>query len=851
MSDNKTTEFGELDTAAMEKKWRAAWDESKVYAWNPNIARADSFVIDTPPPTVSGYLHMGHVYSFTQTDLLARYQRLKGKNVYYPVGYDDNGLPTEQLVEKKRDVRAVNMQREEFIKICEEVVVEEEKSFRDLFSRLGQSYDWSLEYTSASANSRKISQLSVIDLYRKGHLYRAEDPVLWDPVFRTAQAQADVEEKEQQGVMYHLPFTLEGSGETITIATTRPELLGACVAVMYHPTDKRAEQFKGKNAVTALFGAVVPLIADEKVDPEKGSGVVMCCTFGDPTDMEWYRTHKLALRCIVGRDGKITNIDNIGDGEWKVVNVAKAKELAGKIMGMNVRAARATMVEALKADSLVLKEETVTQIIPCAERSGAPLEIIPATQWVLRLLDKKEALIAKGREITWRPEFMRQRFESWVNGLKWDWVISRQRFFGVPVPFWYSKRPGEEGKVIIASPEELPVNPLVTPPKGYTMDEVEPDRDVLDTWATSSLTPQLNSGAITEELAIDYARHQKLYPADMRPQAHEIIRTWAFYTIAKSLLHENTVPWHNAAISGWCMASDGTKMSKSKGNAAFTPESLLEKYPADAVRYWTATGRLGRDTAFKEDSLKIGKKLVTKLWNASKLVAPHVQANADLTQVVAPLDLWMLSKLQEAVTKATTAFEDYDYTTALEMAEDFFWKTYCDNYLEMAKGRLYGEVGTPAEQQSAKVALTIAQRTVLGLFSPFVPYITEELFHKLYPAEATKLGSLHARGNWPKADALPHEATALRQGDVAVELLSAVRRLKSESNASMKAEIPVLQVAALESAAATMWADIEVLKAELSHVTRAISIVQASGIEGQPSDGGTLSVRGTVQVAAA
>lgn len=836
-------EFGTFDPTAYEAKWREAWDKSGVYKWDPSIAREDTFVIDTPPPTVSGDLHMGHMYSFTQTDVMARFIRMSGKNVFYPIGYDDNGLPTERLVEKKRNIRAADLPREEFGKICLEVAGEAHLMFRDIFTRMGMSFDWDQAYSTVHPRTSKISQMSLLDLYKKGHLYLSNQPALWDPTDRTAIAQAEVVEKEQQGVMYDIPFTL--NGENLVIATTRPELLAACVAVMYHPDHPKAASYKGQFAITPLFGIKVPMIADEDVDPEKGTGVVMCCTFGDPKDMEWWRRHNLAMHTIVEKGGKIGGLEEIGSADWPSVNAEKARETAAKIVGLNVRAAKAAMVEALKAENLILGEKAVTQIIPCAERSGTPLEIIPSRQWMIRLLDKKEELLARGRELTWHPEYMRQRYEDWVKNLGWDWGVSRQRYFGVPIPFWYSKRKGEEGKVIVPSIDELPVNPISTPPKGYTMDEVEPDRDVMDTWATSSISPQINSGAISDEFALDIERHHKLYPADLRPQAHDIIRTWLFYTIAKSMLHANTLPWKTAAISGYCLASDKTKMSKSKGNGIL-PLDLLARQPADIIRYWASSGRLGNDTAFSEVPFNEGKRLVNKLWNASKLVAPNLVEKVDKSKITSRIDLWMLSRLAIVIESATAYFKDYNYTQAMEVIEGYYWKVFCDNYLEIAKGRLYGEAGTAEEQVSAKHAITLAYHTILRLFAPFTPYITEELYSLLFADEAKAKGSLHRRGNWPKASDVMLDEKAITEGDTVIDALTAVRRLKAALKISMKADMGELEISAGEGASPEAWSLLGSGLADLQQVTHVASIVWRSAADGadwHPSDSGKLMVR--------
>jgi valyl-tRNA synthetase len=829
--NNKTPPAKTLDSTAQQEKWGAYWQEQGIYHWDANAPREESYVIDTPPPTVSGNLHIGHVYSYTQTDLMARFQRMRGKNVYYPIGYDDNGLPTERLVEKERNIRASDMSREDFIKICEDVVIESEKVFRGLFQTLGMSYDWRTEYMTISPHARKISQMSALDLYQKDHLYRSLQPSLWDPVDRTAIAQAEIVEKEQNGVMYHFPFTLE-NGEEIMIGSTRPELLAACVALMCHPDHPRAKDLIGKKAYTALFNVEVPIVADERVSLEKGTGFVMCCTFGDLTDIEWWKEHQLPLRVIVGQDGLLRDMETIGDAHWPSRTAEQAKAIAAELNGMHVRKAKTKMVELLKEHNLIRDEQNIVQVIPCAERSGAPLEIIVTAQWVIKLLDKKDLLLQKGREMQWHPDYMRLRYEDWVTNLKWDWTISRQRYFGIPLPFWYSKRKGEEGKIIAASMDELPVNPLVTPPRGYTMDEVEPEKDVMDTWATSSNSPQIQSHGISGDFMLDAERHAKLFPADLRPQGHDIIRTWAFYTTAKAALHENSVPFKNLAISGWCLAEDKSKMSKSKGNTV-TPQQILQNHSVEAIRYWSSNFKLGRDTVYSEDGFKVGKRTLTKLWNASRLVALHVTdftpqydtaANAIAHGVIhAPFDRWIIGQLHKTIEIATREFNDYDYTAALEAIEKFFWKDYCDNYLELAKGRLYGDRGTESDNQSAKHALYYVHKGLLSLFAPFFPYITEELFSDLYPTEFAAQKSIHARGFWPDIQAYPYSDTIATQANGALDIVSAVRKMKSANNLSMRVPITMLHVSSTPDQK-NAWEQIEACWPDVQHTVNAESV---------------------------
>ncbi len=817
-------------TTEIEARWRAYWEQHGIYRWDDKAPREDSYVIDTPPPTVSGALHIGHVFSYSQADTIARFQRMNGMNVFFTVGFDDNGLPTERLVEKVKGVRASDMKREEFVALCMETVGSFANEFRSLFERAGYSYDWSQVYHTISPLAWKISQMSLLDLYEKGHLERKPQPTLWDPADRTAQAQAEVVEKESQGVMYRLPFVFEGEGQ-VEIATTRPELLAACVALLIHPEDARASDLVGKTAYSPLFQVPVPIIADDKVDPEKGSGIVMCCTFGDLTDIEWWKTHNLPLRDIVGKDGRIHGLDRIGGAGWPTRDPGSAAAMAEKITGLNVRKAREAMVAALRDAGLVLGETQVMQMVPCADRSGAPLEILVSAQWTVKLLDKKAELIARARDMDWYPAYMEARFESWVENLKWDWGISRQRFFGVPLPFWYSKRAGEEGRVLLPHADDLPVNPLKDLPRGYTADEVDPDPDVLDTWATSSVTPQINARGISAEKALDPERFGKLFPADLRPQAHEIIRTWAFYTVAKSMLHTGQSPFSVMGISGWCLAKDSSKMSKSKGNGV-DPVSLLDQYGTDVVRYWAANYRLGHDTAFSEDVLKIGKRLVTKLANAAKFVAPHVAAfdgqaetalqDVEESQIGHTLDKWLLGRLGQVVGAATNAFARYDYPDALAATERFFFGEFCDHYLELVKGRVYGEVGNSADKLSAQLTLGHALATILRLFAPFLPFAAEQILHETLPKSAAKAISVHARGQWPRADRFPRDEAALAAGAVCVEALGQVRAAKSERGVSIKA--PLRRVTVGLPAGQTLPAD---LLADLKQTVSAAEIAVA------------------------
>lgn len=766
------------DIQVAEKKWHKRWEETGVYKWDEEVAREDSFVIDTPPPTVSGLLHMGHIFSYTQTDFIARFQRMIGKNVFYPIGFDDNGLPTERLVEKVKGVRAGKMSRQEFIKLCQEVVVESEEEFRRLFKSVGISFDWDQEYQTISTDSRRLSQLSFLDLHKKGKAIRHYRETFWDPVDRTAIAQAEIVDKEMQGFMNYISLKTT-DGETLSYATTRPELLAATKAYLYHPDDERYKHLAGKSAIVPIFGQEVPFIADSDVVIEKGTGLVFCSTFGDIQDVIWFFKYHKQLKDhrtdFIGHDGKMN--------------------LSGDYNDMYAKDARAKIIEDLKELGLLIKQEPTTQFVKCAERSGAPLEILMTKQWFISVLDIKEQIKAKAAECNWHPEYMKVRLDHWVDGLNQDWCISRQRFFGVPFPVWYSKRKGEEGKILVADADQLPVDPLADLPAGYSKEEIEPEMDVMDTWATSSISPQLNSKGISDEFFIDQKRHQKLFPADLRPQAHEIIRTWTFSTLVKSFYHSNSIPWKNLAISGWCLAADKTKMSKSKGNIV-TPTDLIIDRGADVVRYWASTSKLGVDIAYSEEMFKIGKKLITKLWNASKFAATHFQYiegtptnpkdDVENNVITEASDLWILARLYKAIDKATNSFIDYDYADSRVAIEDFFWNDFCDNYLEIIKGRIYN--GEAPKRQSAIYTIHHSLTALFKLFSPFIPHICEELNESIFAGD-----SVCARGTWPKLENYFYDEKCDAEGSDATKILELVRKFKSNNNLSLKTPLEYVE----------------------------------------------------------
>jgi len=771
-----------FDIAGAEAKWRAEWDARGLHRWDPTRPREETFVVDTPPPTVSGYLHIGHVFSYAHQDFIVRYRRMSGWNIFYPMGWDDNGLPTERRVQdyfhvrcdprvpydpeltlelptrrlRRKPARVVS--RRNFIEACHRVTEEDEQAFEELFRRADLSVDWREHYTTIDDLSRRMAQRSFIDIYEKGHAYQAEAPTMWDPEFQTAVAQAEVEDRERESAFYDIEFGVEGGGSFV-ISTTRPELLAACVGVTAHPDDERYRALFGKNAVTPIYHVPVPIFPSELADPELGTGILMVCSFGDQTDVQWWREQDLALRQVLGRDGRIVE-RTFGVEGWESLRPDDANRMYGEIVGRPVEAVQRIVAEQLRdpANSamgggapLQGEPRPVVHAVRYYERSQRPLEFLTTRQWFVRLMDKKARLIEKGREIEWRPAYMGRRFEDWTENLGIDWCISRQRFFGVPFPVWYPLDDSGEpvyGEPILADPATLPVDPMSHAAPGY--DESQRDApggfagepDVFDTWFTSSLSPQ-----IAARWGEPDDRMSTLFPMDVRPQSHEIIRTWAFYTIAKAMLHEDDVPWRNVVISGWTLDPDRKKMSKSRGDAV-TPVDLLDRYGADAVRYWSASARLGVDTAYDEQAFRVGKRLVTKIFNAGKFVLSQTAPEGDVTR---ELDRAFAGELREVVVKATAAYESYEFGQALQVTESFFWSSFADNFIELVKKRARDEEDLEG-RASAVRALRLGLDVLLRLFAPVAPTITEEVWSWVFAEEKSR-PSIHT-APWPTVDEL-------------------------------------------------------------------------------------------------
>ncbi|RKT77067.1 valyl-tRNA synthetase [Terracoccus luteus] len=837
-----TTSIPERPTLdGLEEKWMQVWADAGTYTFDRERAlglpRDQVFAIDTPPPTASGSLHVGHVFSYTHTDCMARYKRMRGLEVFYPIGWDDNGLPTERRVQnyygvrgdatlpyeegfvppfeggvddkgkaiKPADQRPVS--RRTFIELCDSLTVQDEVTFESLFRRLGFSLDWGIGYRTIDARSRAVAQQAFLRNLERGEAYQQEAPGLWDVTFQTAVAQAELEARDYPGAYHRVAFRRTGegpdAGSPVYIETTRPELIPSVVALIAHPDDERYQPLFGTTVTSPLFGVEVPVLAHRGAEMDKGAGIAMCCTFGDLTDVIWWRELQLPTRSVLTRNGRL----QAETPEW--VTGGPGEELyASALATKTAFSAREAVVAALRGSGDLDGEPVKTQRkANFYEKGDKPLEIVTSRQWYIRNggrdTDLRAALVARGGEIDFHPAFMRSRYTNWVEGLNGDWLISRQRFFGVPFPVWYAVDADGEtdhDTMILPDVSSLPVDPQADVPEGYTAEQrgvpggFVADPDVMDTWATSSLSPQIAAGwpvGDRDDLRNDGELFDAIFPMDMRPQGHDIIRTWLFATVVRSHHEHGAAPWSNAAISGWILDPDRKKMSKSKGNAE-TPEDVVKANGADAVRYWAASGRLGTDAAYDTGQMKVGRRLAIKVLNASKFALSFGEVEGDLREAVTqPLDLAMLAALGEVVDRATTGFESWDYTRSLEATETFFW-TFCDDYLELVKDRAYGGRGD-AGAASARAALRLALRVLLRLLAPFLPYVTEEVWSWFGS------GSVH-RQAWPTRDELPAGGDA----DVLVSVgaaLAGVRRAKSEAKVGMRATVRSMTLALPATAA--------------------------------------------------
>ncbi len=747
----------------METRIRDMWEKERVFHYNPADKRP-VFSIDTPPPTVSGEMHIGHACSYSQQDFIARYKRMRGFNVFYPFGTDDNGLPTERLVEKSKNVRARDMARKDFIALCMDFLRVERPRFTQDWKNIGISADFSQSYSTIDNSTRKLSQWSFLDLLKKNRVYRKDAPAMWCPECQTGVAQVEVEDKMMDSTFNDIVFTSGKNNEKIIVATTRPELLPACVALFFSPGDERYTHLRGKKARVPLHDFEVPILEDARVKIDKGTGIVMCCTFGDQTDMEWQKAYNLPIKTIIAENGHMT-------------------ELGGKYAGMYLKQARKQIIEDLKASQLLVNQKPITHAVNVHDRCGTPIEFVKSKQWFVKYLDLKEDMLAWGKEMEWHPEHMRHRYENWINGLQWDWLISNQRYFGVAFPVWYCKSCNEP---ILADEKQLPVDPLTDKPLTKACPKCKstefiPESDVLNTWFTSSLTPKIAT------LRFDAKTQDKLFPMDVRPQAHEIISFWLFNTMVKSHLHFDKTPWKHAMISGF-VTMKGEKMSKSKGNV-IRPQEVAEKFGADAIRYWAASSKLGDDFDYQEKDVQTGKKFVTKLMNVANFTFLNMQV-PDKKPKILPTDALIINKLHEVILLYVKAFDEYNYWKAKSEADYFFWHDLADNYLELVKKRVYE--GTDEEKASASYTLYHVLFTVIKLMAPFTPFITEEMYQKHFRSREGKV-SIHVEQipETMRDEPFTHgfQKSDTDKWNRLLELISLIRGKKSEARKSMKSEI--------------------------------------------------------------
>jgi len=748
-----------------EEVWREFWEKEKIYRFDEKSTKP-IFCVDTPPPYVSAaHLHVGHIMSYSQAEFVVRFKRMQGFNVFYPMGFDDNGLPTERFVEKKYKIDKSKISRSEFIELCLKETKLGAKNYKKLWQALGISSDWTKTYSTINKHCQKISQWSFLDLYKKKKLERLEGPIYWCPFCQTALAQADLEDKEEEGNFCYIQFKTK-SGKPLLIATTRPELLGACVALYFNPQDKRYTGLKNKKAIVPLFNYSVPILTDPTVDKSFGTGLMMVCTWGDKDDVLRWQKNKLETRPLFNEGGRLT-------------------KLGDSYQGLAILEARDKILADLKKQGLLKKQEKITHTLNVHDRCGKPAEFIQTKQWFVKLLDVKKEFLKRGKELKWYPAHMQRKYEDWVKALQWDWCISRQRYYGVPFPLWYCQKCDEP---ILAREKDLPVDPIETPPTVKICPkcgskEFRPEKDVMDTWMTSSMTPLIGARLVESKTL-----QKKLYPATLRPQAFEIIRTWLFYTVVKSHYHHNSLPFHDVIISGHGLDPQGRKISKRLGNYML-PEKIIENYGADALRYWTTGATLGENLRYSEDEVKKGKRTVIKIFNASRFALRFDLYNSVEVKPLQPepADKWALHHLSLTIKKATKYLETYEYSKARETVDQFFWHIFCDNYLEFIKHRLYGNPNSTSAKTAKKV-LYILLINILKLYAPFLPFITEEIYQS-YFRKIEKTKSIHL-SHWPKAQKSWLGAQKfLKSFEKVLNLIEDIRKYKSEKNISLGQEI--------------------------------------------------------------
>lgn len=788
------------NSQSSEQSLISKWKSEETYKFNKE-SKEPIYSIDTPPPTVSGSLHIGHIFSYTQTDIIARYKRMLGNNVFYPFGFDDNGLPTERFVEKKKNIAGINMPRSEFIELCLQESHEVEETFKDLWQKMGLSVDWQYTYSTIAENTRKISQESFLKLLEKGYVYKKFEPALYCTSCFTSVAQAELDDTEVNSNFNDVTFKLN-DGSTVTIGTTRPELLPSCVALLYNPNDSRYKNLKDKKAIVPIFNYEVPILEDDQVEIEKGTGLVMCCTFGDKKDIEWYKKFNLPFRQSIGKNGKWTNI-------------------TGPLEGLKVNEARKKVLELLKESGNLVNQKPIIHAVNIHERCKREIEYLEISQWFLKILEFKKDFIEAADEINWYPQYMKSRYLNWVENIGWDWCISRQRFYGIPFPVWYCQDCNE---IIVPSIKELPIDPQEKLPENCNKcnsKNIIADSDVMDTWNTSSLTPFICASLLNKDADVFAKENLNFIPMSMRPQAHDIIRTWAFYTIVKAWMHLDTIPWKNIVISGHVLAGK-EKLSKSKGNEPFAPENLLEQYSADAIRFWTASGSLGHDMVFADTQLKAGNRLITKLWNAFIFCQSHLE-EVEQPANISLINKWIIEKIENTFVSYKKYLDENEFGLALQVLEKFFWADFCDNYLEVIKNQIFNpELYSKEEVQGTKWTLYNIGFKILQLYAPYVPFVTEEIYLNIYK-NSIKEKSIHLT----KFTSFNINLKDADKVEIILKIVEQVRKLKTEIQVSLKTEIEILNINCSESEKEIVSENTQLIKG----VTQAKNIEFKTAIE--------------------
>jgi valyl-tRNA synthetase len=783
-----------------ETLWQDKWQKENTYKFIGDGTRPN-YIIDTPPPYPTGATHMGHVLNWTYIDIIARFKRMQGYDVLFPQGWDCHGLPTEVKVEETHGIRKGDVPRAKFREMCVDLTRTNIKQMKSQMQSLGFSQDWSREFVTMTPEYMKRTQLSFLKMYNQGLIYRGIHPVNWCPRCETAIAFAEVEYHENETYLNYLEFPVEESEKGLLIATTRPELLSACVAVVVHPEDERYKELAGKKVEVPLFGRNVEIITDEEVDPEFGTGAVMICTFGDKTDVLWVNKYNLDI---------IEALDEKG----------VMKDVSCKYAGLNTSECKKQIIEDLKNEGFLQKQEKVEQNVGLCWRCKTPIEILVKNQWFVAVKDLIPDIKEATDEMRWTPEHMETRLLNWTGSMDWDWCISRQRIFATPVPVWYCSKCG---KVHLASPDMLPVDPTQDKPEGKCEcgnGEFIGETDVLDTWMDSSISPLSITGWPDEDF-------KKYYPASLRPQGHDIIRTWAFYTILRCKALTGEKPFDEIVVNGMVFGEDGHKMSKSRGNT-ISPEEVLDEYGADALRLWATNSVPGSDVPFAWKDVKYGYKFLRKFWNAFRFINMHIQgfklsiSEEEIQKNLDPMDKWILSKLNRLLEDVTNSIESYNFANVVNSIQAFIWHDFCDEYIEAVKYRLYTDSSDLSmSKEAAQYTLQAVISTSLIMLAPLTPHFTDEIYQYVSDTGI----SIH-KTLWPDVNFELINEDAEETGEIGVEIIGEIRRFKSSRKMPLNAKMKTLNIYTPDSA---LISQIENLNADIKGTMRIESLGVMTG----------------------